>query len=294
MTARRLLLLVPLLVLSCGPRKAGQTPATHYVVGPAYQAGGVWRYPAENFQLDATGIAVVLPDRTGLTADGEAFDGTAMAAAHPTLQLPAIARVTNLNSGLQVLVRVNDRGPANPARLIGLTRAAASRLGVPPDGVAPVRVQVESGPSQALRDALGGGGAKTIAAAPRGAVASESLAPPPGISQSSRGHIAVAAVPVAASVPEPDAVPDRLPDTVVRVAASPGRLWIRAGEFGLRRYADQVSARLGDPAAVETAQAGRGHVFRVRAGPYPDVAAADMALDRAVQAGVTDAHVVVE
>jgi len=47
-------------------------------------------------------------------------------------------------------------------------------------------------------------------------------------------------------------------------------------------------------ARVETAQAGRGQVFRVRAGPYRDVAAADMALDRAVRAGLTDAHIVVE
>ena len=292
MTAARLLLLAPLLLADCGLRHAGQAPGAHYTVGAPYQAGGVWRYPAEDFQLDAAGIAAVLPDRTGLTADGEAYDGAAMAAAHPTLQMPAIARVTNLETGLQVLLRVNDRGPANPARLIGLTRGAASRLGVPPNGTARVRVQVESGPSQALRAALGCGGA-AVSAAPRSAVASESLAPPPGVGQSSRGRTAAAA-PAPASDAMPDTVPDRLSDAVVQVAASPGRLWIRAGEFGLRRYADQVGARLGGPVAVETAQAGRGQVFRVRSGPYPDVAAADMALDRAVQAGVTDVHIVVE
>jgi len=292
-TAARLLLLAPLLLVGCGPRKATPAPAPHYTVGTAYEAGGVWRYPAEDFQLDATGIAAVLPDRTGLTADGEAFDGAAMAAAHPTLQLPAIVRVTNLESGLQALVRVNDRGPANPARLIGLTRAAARRLGVSPDSPARVRVQIESGPSQALRDALQGG-ARGIAAAPRGAVTSETLEPPPGVGRSSRGRSAAAAVPAAAPSLNPDIVPDRLPDTVVPVAAAPGQLWIRAGEFGLHRYADQVSGRLGGLSRVETAQAGRGQVFRVRAGPYRDVAAADMALDRAVRAGLTDAHIVVE
>jgi len=289
----RLLLLAPLLLAGCGPRGAAPSASPHYVVGAAYQAGGVWRYPAEDFQLDDTGIAAVLPDRIGLTANGEASDAAAMAAAHPTLQLPAVARVTNLDTGLQVLVRVNDRGPASPARLIGLTRAAASRLGVP-GGTARVRVQVESGPSQALRDALGGGGAGTVAAAPRGAVSVESLAPPPGIGQSSRGRTAAGVVPTGTPNPVPDAVPDRLPDTVTQVAAAPGQLWIRAGEFGLRRYADQVGARLGGQAAVEAAQAGRGQVFRVRAGPYADVAAADMALDRAVRAGVTDARIIVE
>ena len=292
MSLARLLLLAPLLLGGCGPKKAAQAPAPHYTVGTAYEAGGVWRYPAEDFQLDATGIAAVLPDRTGLTADGEAYDGAAMAAAHPTLQLPAIARVTNLETGLQALVRVNDRGPANPARLIGLTHAAARRLGVSPDTPARVRVQIESGPSQGLRNALQGG-AKGVTAAPRGIVTSETLEPLSGVGRSSRGRSA-AAVPTAAPALDPDVVPDHLADTVVQVEAAPGQLWIRAGEFGLRRYADQVSGQLGSLARVESARAGRGQVFRVRAGPYRDVAAVDMALDRAVRAGLTDAHVVVE
>ena len=105
---------------------AGAQP--RYVVGPAYQAGAVWFYPQEDFFLDATGLAVTLPDRTGRTADGEAWDPLAMAGAHATLQLPAVARVTNLENGLQALIRINDRGPASPSRLIGLTPHAADRL----------------------------------------------------------------------------------------------------------------------------------------------------------------------
>ncbi len=292
MSLARLLLLAPLLLAGCGPRKTVQAPGPHYTIGAAYEAGGVWRYPAEDFQLDATGIAAILPDRTGLTADGEAYDGAAMAAAHPTLQLPAIARVTNLETGLQVLVRVNARGPANPARLIGLTRAAARRLGILSDSPARVRVQIESGPSQALQNALQGA-AKGVTAAPRGGVTSETLEPLSGVGRSSRGRSA-AVVPAAAPAPDAEVVPDRLPDTVTQVEVAPGQLWIRAGEFGLRRYADQVSGRLGGLSRVESARAGRGQVFRVRAGPYRDVAAADMALDRAVHAGLTDAHIVVE
>lgn len=164
---------------------------------------------------------------------------------------------------------------------------------MPPDSPARVRVQVESGPSQALRDALQGGAAG-VTAAPRGTVTSEALEPPPGVGRSSRGRSAAAAAPAAAPALDPDVVPDRLPDTVVQVAAAPGQLWIRAGEFGLRRYADQVSDRLGGSARVESVQAGRGQVFRVRAGPYRNVAAADMALDRVVHDGLTDAHIVVE
>ena len=292
-----LLLAGALLLPGCMKRPPAPAAAAHYVVGGAYQAGGVWRYPREEFRLDATGLAAVLPDRAGLTADGEAFDGTAMAAAHPTLQLPAIALVTNLENGLQLRVRVNDRGPDSPARLIGLTRGAAARLEIAPSGAGRVRVQVEDGPSQALRDQLGGGGGVTVAAAPRGAIASEVLAPPPGVAQSARGPAVRALSPSpspSSAAPAQDQVADRLPDAVTQVAASPGQLWVRAGEFGRRQYADQVRARIGGLAAVDAVREGRAEVFRVRAGPFGDVAAADNALDQAMQAGVTDAHIVVE
>jgi len=175
--ARLLVLLAPLLLAGCS-RFFGASPDAgpqpRYVVGPAYRAGAAWFYPREDFHLDATGLAVTLPDQAGpdqagpdqagpdqagLTADGEARDAAAMAGAHPTLQLPAVARVTNLETGLQALVRINDRGPASPGRLIGLTRRAADRLGMMPGAATRVRVQVESEPSQALRDALHGGGA---------------------------------------------------------------------------------------------------------------------------------------
>lgn len=282
-----------LLLPGCMKRPPVPAAAAHYVVGGAYQAGGVWRYAREEFRLDATGLAAVLPDRIGLTTDGEAFDGTAMAAAHPTLQLPAIALVTNLENGLQLRVRVNDRGPDSPARLIGLTRGAAARLGIAPGGVGRARMQVEDGPSQALRDQLGGGGGVMVAAAPRGAVTSEVLAPPSGVAQSARGR-AVRAPSPSGAAPAQDQVADQLPDAVTQVAASPGQLWVRAGEFGRRQYADQVRARIGGLAAVDAVREGRAEVFRVRAGPFGDVAAADNALDQAVRAGVTDAHIVVE
>ncbi len=301
--ARLLALAAPLWLLGCGPRRAVPVQPPHYVVGGAYQAGGAWYYPREDFQYDATGLAAVLPDASGLTADGEAFDPTAMAAAHPTLQLPAVARVTNLDTGLQVLVRINDRGPGNPARLIGLTGTAARRLGIPAGGVARVRVQVEDGPSQALRDGSRDAGEAGVIPAPRGAVMAEPLAPPSGVAQSSRGRsalgatsgAALGATPASAAAVDGAVLPGRLPDTAVQVGASPGRLWIRAGEFSLAQYANQVRARLGGGnVEVEALRQGRSEVFRVRAGPFPDVAAADIALDQARRAGVTDAHIVVE
>ena len=64
------------------------------------------------------------------TATGETYDMYAMTAAHPTLPLPSFARVTNLANGRSVVVRVNDRGPFHPGRIIDLSYAAAYRLGI--------------------------------------------------------------------------------------------------------------------------------------------------------------------
>lgn len=64
------------------------------------------------------------------TAIGETFDPNAMSAAHPTLPLPSYVRVTNLANGRQIVVRVNDRGPYTPGRIIDLSSAAADRLNI--------------------------------------------------------------------------------------------------------------------------------------------------------------------
>ena len=76
------------------------------------------------------------------TASGEAFDADALTAAHPSLRLDTVARVTNLGNRRTVLVRINDRGPFAGRRIIDLSRGAAERLGMTRAGVAKVRVEV--------------------------------------------------------------------------------------------------------------------------------------------------------
>ncbi len=283
-------LLLAAMLAGCARRPTEPAPAPRYVVGGGYQAGGAWFYPRERFQYDETGLAAVLPPRRGLTANGEAADDGAMVAAHPTLQLPALVRVTNLETGLQAVLRVNDRGPGMPGRLIGLSPRAAALLEV--GGAAPVRVQVEEGASLALREQLQGGPRLAMASAPRGNVVSETLTPPAGAGQSGRGRAAGGPVQASAAVGlAADAVPDRLPETVRRVAVGPVRLMLLAGSFTNPAYARQLQAKL----AALGAQAGReGDRAVVRAGPYPNAAAADAALDQAGRAGVSDSRIVVE
>ncbi|MEP6942739.1 MAG: septal ring lytic transglycosylase RlpA family protein [Betaproteobacteria bacterium] len=99
------------------------------------------------------------------TSNGETYDMYAMTAAHPTLPLPSYARVTSLATGKSVVVRVNDRGPFHPGRVIDLSYAAAHRLDIaqkgsgqvevesiiPPD--APVQVAVTPLPAVAIAEA---------------------------------------------------------------------------------------------------------------------------------------------
>lgn len=77
-----------------------------------------------------------------LTASGEVYDQNAMTAAHPTLPLGTVIRVTNEQNGRVAWVRVNDRGPYKKGRVLDLSRAAARRLGMLDEGTAPVRIQV--------------------------------------------------------------------------------------------------------------------------------------------------------
>jgi rare lipoprotein A len=287
--------LAALALAGCGlfGHRAHAPTTAHYTVGGGYQMNGVWFYPRELTRYEATGLATVAPKHTGLTADGETFDASALAAAHQTLQLPAIARVTNLENGRQVLVRLNDRGPANPARLIALTQHAANLLGAT-DGTQ-VRVQLDEGMTRALADQLGGGPRVALASAPRDSVQAIPLAPPPGTGQSGRGASAPGATPMSAPPAADAAVPDRLPDQVLQGPAESGRIYLRASQFSRIDYAERVRAQLyGLNPQIEMAQEGRERTYQVRAGPFATVAEADAALDQARRAGVVDARLVVE
>ena len=171
-------------MLLFGCQEPAPKPDPHYVLGSPYQVDGVWFYPSESYSLNETGLASVLPDgKPRLTTDGETFDQTAMAAAHPTLQLPAIARITNLENGLQVTVRLNDRGTGDPGRLVQVTRRAATLLGMPDNGIARVRLEVLQTESRLAADALPGAPDLHMTTAPRDAVQVAQLAPPPGVAQ---------------------------------------------------------------------------------------------------------------
>lgn len=264
----------------------------HYTLGDPYLADGHWYYPAENYAFDTTGIAVVQPDSKHLTADGEIYDPGALVAAMQTVQLPAIALVTDLQNGRQILLRVNDRGPADPARVIALSQRSAALLLIPDGGTARVRVQLDTGLSHRVVDQTGGGPKLAIRTAPAGTVVAEALPPIGSASDVHRGGSVVGGSSVGPSLA---AVPDRMPEIVHAVAPAPGQLWLRAGVFGRYEYANVLAARLGGlGGSVLRSREGRQESFAVRAGPFATIPGADAALRRAFGAGVIDARITVE
>lgn len=76
-----------------------------------------------------------------LTSNGETYDMYGMSAAHKTLPIPSYVRVTNIDNGRSVVVRVNDRGPFHEGRVIDLSYAAAAKLGYHKKGTAKVKVE---------------------------------------------------------------------------------------------------------------------------------------------------------
>lgn len=117
-----------------------------YQVGKPYTIRGKKYYPKENKKLNQVGMASWYgPNFHGrLTANGEVYDQYSLSAAHPTMPLPSYAKVTNIENGRSVIVRVNDRGPYAHGRVIDLSAKAAKLLDYTHKGVTKVRVQYHS------------------------------------------------------------------------------------------------------------------------------------------------------
>ena len=127
--------------------------APKYYVGSAYKVEDVQYIPVEDMTYNQTGVAGIIPAELNgsKTSNGEVFDINQMVATSKTLPLPTIARVTNLDNGQSVVVRVNNRGPFVNTRLMDLSPAAAQKIGL--NGQAKVQIQVMPEQSTAVKNA---------------------------------------------------------------------------------------------------------------------------------------------
>ena len=284
------------------PKPVAKAPAPVgvYKVGNPYQIDGIWYYPGEQPDYDETGIASWYgPTFYGkYTANGELYDGDAVTAAHRTLPMPVNVRVTNLENGKSIVVRVNDRGPYARGRIIDLSRHAAELLDVVRTGTARVRVTYLS------RADLQGGAppppttppeiASALPAAPTAKVDTNPLNTVPGVAVAPQRR-PYAMPTVAPSAPlqvasnEPTGQVTQVP---VPVAT---HLYVQVGAFSKMANARTLMTKLGDAdLQISTLQRNGQTLYRVRTGPLNSVEDADAALARVTGAGSNDAHIVVD
>lgn len=253
------ILILPLLLISiasgCSTKKAPDYASSHahlpngtggvHKTGNPYNIGGRWYTPMQ-FEngYDETGIASWYGrDFDGkATANGETYDMHALSAAHKTLPLPTLVRVTNLENGRSVIVRVNDRGPFVKDRLIDLSYAAANALGYARNGTAHVRVQSLQLPPPSKQE--------TFAMGAKLKAADRFNHPPNSVRVSS-----------------PDAL-------TAPVTAASGKIFIQLGAFSSKDNAVRLEQQLKSSfSAIHTVAAHLGDktLYRVRLGPYEDM-----------------------
>ncbi len=275
-----------------------------YKVGKPYQVQGVWYYPRVDPNYDRTGIASWYgkPFHGRDTANGEVYDMNALTAAHKTLPLPSRVRVTNLENGRSIVLRVNDRGPFVHGRIIDVSRRAAQLLGFQGKGTAKVQVTAvgaRPGENFAAKVATGQEERYALPAVPRGQVQAQALPPPPGAkaaksaARAGKKNKPPPTRVASASPREPKPAPA---GPVSYRDVKPGVMFVQAGTFARYDNANRLRARL---ARLSRTRVTRVYIqgqelFRVRVGPIAKLEKADLILQYVIDIGLKDARIIVD
>ena len=312
---RTLMMCSPLALAACAsgarppavvaPPVASAEPEGIYKVGKPYQIEGIWYYPSEDYAYVQEGIASWYgADFHGKrTANGERYNMNDITAAHPTLPMPRVVKVTNLDNGRVLKVTVNDRGPFHSKRIIDLSMKAAQLLGFYEAGTARVRVEIDPEESMTLKNIAlrkDPGEMPQIAAAPRPTIAAMNLDPVPG----AVNIPAPAVKPVALPPPPPKATANtaQVPTTpqfkpaAKPVPGAPGGLFVQAGAFSEEAKARKLEQQLGElgPVHIVPTTVNNKKLYRVRLGPLADNTTATALLGKVKAFGYNDAKVIRE
>lgn len=273
-----------------------------FKVGNPYRIKGRKYYPKETYRYSETGIASWYGPNfhNKQTANGEIFDKNELTAAHKTLQMPSLVRVTNLDNGKSIILRVNDRGPYAHNRLIDVSERAAELLGFKNIGTAKVRVDVLPQESKQIAQAARMGqdtrgteialNQNRVAAPIQYAKASVPAAP----TRKPQPIVEDITFEVAEAIPAPSAPPVQQSQYVVRPPLTTKKLYVQAGAFSQENNALSLARQLEayGPSKVYLARVNDKPFYRVRLGPYDSTAQADMALNTLHSAGKSDAKIV--
>lgn len=284
-----------LAVAACSSQPKGGAPAgPHYKVGEPYEIKGQVYYPREDYSYDETGIAswYGADFHGGATANGEVFNKDELTAAHKTLPLPTLARVTNLDNGRSIVVRINDRGPFSGARLIDVSQRAAQLLGFEQQGTAKVRVQVLADESKAIADAMRHYGSPT----PVAVAAAEQAQQPQSAAVEPVETKTLEPVRTTPEVHKELLATKPVAEVVTVPVTGAHQLYVQAGAFTKMDNATRMQQSLSKfgNATISDVNINGTLFHRVRVGPIRDVASADQMLDRVRQSGVAAARTVVD
>jgi rare lipoprotein A len=305
---RTLTLCSPLALAACasGPSNAPVTAASRpvvsstddglyggiYKIGKPYQVEGVWYYPAEDYAYVQEGVASWYgADFHGKsTANGEKYDMNALTAAHTTLPMPSVVKVTNLENGRVLKLTVNDRGPFHSSRIIDVSRRAAQLLGFYEQGITRVRVEIDAEESLNLKNiALSKRPPEMprVAAAPRAGVSSIDVQPIGGTVSNSVREVAVAP-PVQTAAVNPVQPAKAAPPSTA------SGIYIQAGAFSEEANARRLEQQLGEFGTVHVmpTTVNNKRLYRVRLGPLADDSVATALLGRIKGFGYKEAKVV--
>lgn len=127
-----------------------------YYVGDNYKIGDKVYFPKENYSYEELGVASWYgPNEDGQrTINDGVFDMNQITAAHRTLPIPSVVRVTNLLNGRTLVVVINDRGPMRQDRIINLSKKSAKLLGILKNGSGPVHVKILERESRMLKESM--------------------------------------------------------------------------------------------------------------------------------------------
>ncbi len=258
----------------------------YYKVGEPYQINSTWYYPVEDWNYDETGIASWYGPgfHAKFTANGETFDQNELTAAHRTLPMPSFVRVTNLDNGRSIVLRVNDRGPFARGRILDVSARGSELLGFDKAGTARVRVQVLADESKQLAQQMRSGVqvasaapmAAAPSAAPRSSVTSGALAPPPGAAATQTQTQTQPAAPIGLPVDPTGNLRTTSPQKT--------QIFVQAGAFENRDNAQRLSQKMRSfgPSIVTPVTIAGKQLFRVRVGPLATVEDGDRMLDRVI------------
>ena len=270
-----------------------------YKIGNPYQVGGVWYYPERDLAYDETGIGSWYGDEFAgrLTANGEIFDPDMVTAAHKTLPMPSVVRVTNLDNGKSLVVRINDRGPFVAGRIIDLSREAARLIGYRDQGIARVRVQVLAEQTLRLEKLAKDGNFTEITG---------DVSAMPTVAAVEQPEVSMTATSSSGKTVDSDFEDDNVSalellarsrvGEVITVAPIETQIWVQVGAFYAEANASNVLAKVEIVGAgqVSPVDVSGQTLHRVRIGPLSSVEAADRALDGVIGLGFSGARIVVD